>query len=339
MFAALLLMPPTLETKQRDPEVLRVSAHKIAGDAAGGAVLGLGASGSFDASLVTCPTVLYDGKRFLMWYSSLYDSHMGRGGIGMASSQDGIHWKRENNGRPVLTIGAAGAFDDGQVMGPMVLLQNGVYRMWYTGMSKVWHSSGFGFYRIGLATSKDGVHWKRANHAHPVLNVGPMGAKDEVQVATPSILVESGHYRMWYAAWAPLSGHTILTATSHDGVHWTREADGQPVSGLLPGGQYSPAVIRVGTHYLMLYMRAGARKNNGLFAAVSLDGRHWKSSNADSLIQQGDPPAFDSFLAGHPCLLNIGDRLMAWYTGYRKEDGGPYGWKLRIGAAELQVLN
>jgi hypothetical protein len=28
---------------------------------------------------------------------------------------------------------------------------------------------------------------------------------------------------------------------------------------------------------------------------------------------------------------------MAWYTGYRKEDGGYYSWKLRIGSATLAL--
>src|SRR5215475_7408826 len=106
--------------------------RKIKGSEIGGAVLDVGASGAFDSKWATCPSVLFDGKLYRMWYSSFYESDVGEGGIGYATSVDGIHWKRENQGRPVLQIGTPGSFDDGQVMGPQVLFENGIFRMWYT---------------------------------------------------------------------------------------------------------------------------------------------------------------------------------------------------------------
>jgi len=309
---------------------------KIAGAETGGAVLDIGAAGAFDSVWATCPSVLFDGKRYLMWYSSFYDSHMGRGGIGFATSRDGIHWTRENGGNPVLTTGQSGAFDDGQVMGPQVLYDNGRYRMWYTGMKTIWHKSGVGFYRIGLAQSKDGIHWTRVNNGGPVMDVGSRGAYDEVQCATPSIVREKNGLRMWYAAWAPKPGHTLCSARSRDGLNWIREERGKPIRGLLPGGAYGPSVMRVGSGYFLLYMGAseGAR---GLYAATSRDGRNWNVSGRTTLLAPGAPPAFDSSLVGHASLLQVNGRLKSWYTGYRREAGGPYGWKLRIGAAEIDL--
>ena len=319
------------------PSKVRLRVEKLAGEGSGGAVLDLGAKGAFDALWATCPNVRFDGKRYLMWYSSLYDSHMGRGGIGLATSPDGIRWSRANHGDAVLSPGPAGAFDDGQVMGPFVLAENGGYRMWYTGMSRQWHSSGIGFYRIGLATSPDGVHWTRANHGRPVLDVGPAGANDEVQVATPSILREAGGYRMWYAAWSPKTGHTLSSARSRDGVTWNREHGGRALTGLLPGGQYGPTVAQIASGYLLLYVKASGSDARGLFAATSQDGRSWTSLGDAAAIAPGEAPAFDSDLALHACLLKEGDHFRAWYTGYRREPGGPYGWKLRIGAATIFV--
>jgi predicted GH43/DUF377 family glycosyl hydrolase len=313
-----------------------IQTNKLIGTETGGAVLDVGRPGAFDAVWVTCPSVLFDGTRYVMWYSSFYDSHMGKGGIGIAISADGIHWTRSNGGKPVLTIGPRGGFDDGQVMGPQVLLEHGMYRMWYTGMSSHWHSSGIGFYRVGLATSTDGVHWTRANHGRPVLDVGPRGAFDEVQAATPSILHENGEYRMWYAAWSPGTGHTICVARSRDGIYWRREERGQPVTGLSEGGAYGPTVSRVGSEYLMLYMRA-AGNTRGLNAVTSLEGRTWQSLSDEPVVKPGQWPAFDSALAGHASLLETADRTLLWYTGYRREEGGQYGWKLRIGMAELQL--
>ena len=321
------------------PPKISLRVEKIAGQGSGGAVLDLGARNAFDALWATCPSVLFDGKQYLMWYSSLYDSHMGRGGIGLAISPDGIHWTRANHGTPVLSLGSPGAFDEGQVMGPSVRRENGIYRMWYTGMSTQWHGSGIGFYRIGMATSRDGIHWTRANKGRPVLDVGPTGAYDEVQVATPSILREGGKYRMWYAAWAPKSGHTLCSATSRDGVIWNREDGGRPLTGLLAGGQYGPTVARISQGYLLLYVKASGDDARGLFAATSKDGRTWTPVSTTAAISPGEFSAFDSDLALHACLLKAGDHFKAWYTGYRREEGGPFGWKLRIGAATIFVDN
>jgi len=323
------------------PSKVTLRVEKIAGAGSGGAVLDLGAKNAFDALWTACPNVVFDGKRYLMWHSSLYDSHMGKGGIGLATSSDGIHWNRANRGDAVLSPGPPGAFDDGQVMGPFVLHENGAYRMWYTGMSTRWHSSGIGFYRIGLAISHDGIHWTRANYGRPVLDVGPTGANDEVQVTTPSILREGGGYRMWYAAWSPKTGHTLCSARSRDGMMWNREDGGRPLTGLLSGGQYGPTVARISSGYLMLYVKASGSDARGLFAATSKDGRKWTSLSNAAAIAPGEPPAFDSDLALHACLLKIktAGHFKVWYTGYRREEGGPYGWKLRIGAATIFVDN
>jgi predicted GH43/DUF377 family glycosyl hydrolase len=308
--------------------------HKVRGLNTGGAVLGLGQPGQFDDLWATCPSVLYDGTTYRMWYSSLYDSKMGQGGIGLATSSDGTHWKRVNGGRPVLGLGPEGSFDDGQVMGPSVLRDGGRYLMWYTGMNALWGSSGFGFYRIGLATSRDGVHWTRSNGGKPVLDLGPVGSYDEVQVGTPSVLRVGDEYIMWYAAWSPKTQHTICVAKSQDGIHWERQNQGKPVSGLWVSYAYGPAVAKIGSYYLMLYM-SSLHLAPGLYAAWSTDGLQWRGINDGSpILSPGQPGDFDDALAGHACLLHVRNHLKVWYTGYRKEEGGIVGWKLRIGLAE-----
>lgn len=312
---------------------------KVRGPEAGGAVLGLGKPHAFDHIWATCPSVVYDGWTYRMWYSSIYDSKMGRGGIGLATSHDGVHWKRTNSDEPVLSLGPHGAFDDGQVMGPSVLFDGRVYRMWYTGMAAKWGPSGFGYYRIGLATSSDGVHWNRANGGNPVLDLGGAGSFDEVQAATPSVLFEAGEYRMWYAAWSPRTQHTICVARSQDGIHWIRESGGKPVSGLWITYAYGPAVCRVANRYLLLYM-SSPHLPPGLYGAWSKDGLAWRMINGGNpVLRPGATGDFDDSLIGHACLLPTETRLMMWYTGYRKEDGGIDGWKLRIGMAEARNLS
>jgi hypothetical protein len=110
-------------------------------------------------------------------------------------------------------VGTPGSFDDGQVMGPQVLYEKCIYRMWYMGMSVHWHSSHLGYYRIGLATSRDGINWTRENKGAPVFNVGPPCSYDEVQAATPSILRQGSGYRMWYGMGAGLRTHNLHGTT------------------------------------------------------------------------------------------------------------------------------
>jgi hypothetical protein len=314
------------------------AVSKVQGPATGGAVLDVGQAAAFDAVWVTCPSVFYDGKRYRMWYSSVYDSRMGRGGIGLATSPDGIHWTRANNGKPVLTPGLADAFDGGQVMGPEVLFDGEIYRMWYTGMAVQWHSSGLGYYRIGLATSRDGIDWTRANDGRAVLDVGLAGSHDEVQVATPSVVKEFDGYRMWYAAWSPKTEHTVCVARSRDGLRWERENQGRPLVGLSPSYAYGPAVCRIGKQYRLFYM-SHLKQSPGLYGALSRDGVNWSMMNdGRPVLLPGVGPDFDEYLVGHPFLLNGQNRLRVWYTGYRREPVGIHGWKLRIGLAEMPSL-
>jgi hypothetical protein len=313
----------------------RLTLSRVDGSA-DGAVLSLGEAGRFDERWVTCPTVTYDGSTYRMLYSSLYDSKMGRGGIGLATSRDGIHWKRANGGRAVLEVGSPGALDDGQVMGPEVLYDGRVYRMWYTGMARSWHESGLGYYRIFLAESTDGVHWERRNGGNPVLDVGPPGSYDAVQAATPSILKEADGYRMWYAAWSPQHGHTICVARSTDGIHWHRERDGRPIEGLPHAEVFGHAVTWVDDQYLLLYMTLSRDPGGpGLYGAVSSDGRRWRPLNdGEPVLSVGAEDAFDAYHVGHAFAMDTGGLLRLWYTGYQRDAEGVRGLVLRIGLAK-----
>ena len=305
------------------------------GPQAGGAVLDVGAGEAFDASWTSCPSVLFDGRTYRMWYSSFYDSRQGHGGIGLATSHDGLNWTRQNASRPVLELGPAKSLDDGQVMGPEVLFDGHEYRMWYTGMDRQRHASGLGHYRIFLVTSRDGLNWKRQNAGRPVLDLGPAGSADEVQAATPSILKTAAGYRMWYAAWSPRHGHTLCVADSFDGLIWRRANGGQPVAGIT-GEAYGQAVCRWESGYLMLFMTL--RGGPGLYAATSRDGLQWTMLHAGEPVLSPDAESLPGLTRlGHAFLLPRNDRLQAWFTGYYAPTGQSRQLVLRIGLAEIPL--
>jgi beta-xylosidase len=346
LFATCLALPPTSARAEHGPVALR----RVPGSERGGAVHSLGDIDNFDAEWVTCPTILREDGVYRMWYSSLCDAKDGPGGIGLATSRDGIHWQRANGGKPVLTVGPPAALADtpaalnsANIMGPCVLHVGDRYLMWYTGMSTARHSSGFGFYRIFLASSPDGIQWQRENNGQPVLDLGPPSAPDAVQAATPVVLLDPAlsdtdgkTFRMWYAAWSPTHNHTICTATSSDGLHWTRDATGRPITGLNPPTAYGHALSRIGDDYLLLYMSLAQTK--GLYAATSTDGQNWSMLNhGKPILNPGPTASFDSLQPGHPTLLREGNTLKVWYTGYERTTNERLPLRLTIGLAEIRI--
>jgi predicted GH43/DUF377 family glycosyl hydrolase len=150
-------------------------------------VLSLGPGGEWDDSRVYQPSIYFDGSTFHMWYSG-YDSINYR--IGYANSTDGISWiKHPSN--PILNNGSLGTWDESRVFAPSVVYNGSKYVMCYTGLDG-------GTYRIGYATSEDGINWAKSP-ANPVLDVGTSGSWDDTNVHSPTILFNNTRYFMWYS--------------------------------------------------------------------------------------------------------------------------------------------
>ena len=295
-------VPAELSTRRPATEtIFRLeSSERIPGIERDQAVLTVGQKGQFDSAWLGTPDVHFDGQLYRMWYSASNVLPMYTGepaSIGLATSGDGIHWHRANGGNPVLGPGPPGSFDEAQALGPCVLYDGQLWRMWYCGLMKPgddpkpenwagkipkgWEVR----LRIGLATSTDGVDWRRASGGRPVLDLGPVGSTGDLQAMHPAVLREEDGYRMWYASNSIKLPHTLAMATSPDGVQWTKYRDGAPLEGL---GHYitGPAVYRRGKEYLMLYSREDLEANVWVIdAAVSADGFHWK------VLNQGKPVA------------------------------------------------
>lgn len=103
-------------------------------------------------SILTAPCVLKVKKNFYMWYVSgikwkhkdypLYD-------IKFAKSKNGIDWEQTCQSCLKLKNG------ERALARPYVLFQNNKFHMWYSYEKKV------GSYKIGYASSKNGINWKR----------------------------------------------------------------------------------------------------------------------------------------------------------------------------------
>jgi len=219
-------------------------------------VLGLGAPGAFDDTDVWMPWVLQEADTLKMWYMG----NLGTGGIGYITSTDPAAWTRQRT-TPVLTGGGSGAWDN-FIFGPVVLHNDSLYQMWYSGRSQN------NLWQTGYATSPDGVNWTKDTLNNPVLAVSA-GEWDATAASVGSVIFEAGLYHMWYDGTIgdPFSGVEIGYATSPDGVTWTKDTLNNPImTGGAPGSwdddnNSFPRVIKDGSRYRMWYTGRGSGSN------------------------------------------------------------------------------
>ena len=150
---------------------------------------------------------------------------------------------------PKITIVIAPAGDSqsaphgkGNVYAPDILVDNGLYRMWFGGQGKDGHD------RIQLAESPDGRSWhergivfedRAANH-----------------VNDPSVVKRGDSYFRYYTRAATDIRDDIALATSNDGIHWTKQGVVLQPS---PSGNWDsllvgrPSVLVEGDRFRMWY--------------------------------------------------------------------------------------
>ena len=272
-------------------------------------VLGPGPPGAWDDWYLIEPTVLFNGTEYQMWYSGRSNNLR----IGYATSIPGttgsIEWVKYP-GNPVLDVGGSGIWDDYHVAQATVLFDGTEYRMWYSG------NDGLN-YRIGLATSADGLTWVKY-HANPVLDIGERGTWEDANVYKPIVLFNGTEYQMWYTGYDGTSWR-IGYATSFDGIVWQKyhanPVLGPGASGTWDGdGVAHPAVLFDGTEYQMWYTGYDGT-NDRIGYATSFDGIVWQKYTQNPVLNLGASGTWDDYFVLQPNVLFDGMEYQMWYTG------------------------
>ena len=251
------------------PTLLGFALLKVADASDGTLRVLLSGEGEYEAAPhgegnIYAPCVLIDQGKWKMWYGG--QGKDGHDRISYAESVDGSKWTRQG---VVLEDKTANHIND-----PAVIRVGDKYFMYFTRAEK------FVIDRIHVATSTDGVTWKRRGMA---LDAGPEGSWDTVSVGRPAVIYEDGIFKMWYdgrkdfqpsspvegAPVSPNSHRYVGYATSNDGLRWQRHGE-NPVFGNDAG---AIDLKRVGNHYLLLYESQG-----GTRFARSGDGLQWKDA-------------------------------------------------------------
>ncbi len=202
--------------------------------AAGGIALSFIPAG-WDRNGIEMANVIQEETCFRMFYASYDDQNVFS--IGTAVSEDGHTWTREGSG-PILTPTLpweqpfqVGDSYFGGVLEPSVLLEDGVYRMWYTGWGE--HEGQWGHF-IGYAESIDALEWEK--ESEPVFLPEADGWDDAVVTQAHVIADPAGGYHLFYMGQSAADrafctqnecaanyavGH-IGHAYSEDGFTWIR---------------------------------------------------------------------------------------------------------------------
>jgi predicted GH43/DUF377 family glycosyl hydrolase len=179
-------------------------------------VLSVGPSGSWYEGGVSQPYVRFDGTTYQMWFGGWDASDITS--IGYATSTDLLTWNVHAD--PVLVVGT-GTWDSQHVEGPSVFFDGNTYHMWYTGRNI--HS--WWTWRIGYASSQDGINWLKDTINNPVLTPST-GRWDSQFVGYPRVILDSADlkFKMWYVGGAAdWDGHIGYATSPVTGIKFLKE--------------------------------------------------------------------------------------------------------------------
>ena len=201
-----------------------------------------------------------------------------------------------------LVIPTSPGFDSLQAGYPSVLLENGIYKMWYFGCDPSY------FCQIGYATSADGRHWSKLG-----VVLSPSLPEEGSISAYPEVRNVAGQYRMWYNGFDGVH-YRILAADSPNGVDWTKRgvvldvgAPGEPDQ----NGVGLARVVYDQTGYRMWY--TALTVPSSIMLATSPDGLTWTRQGV--VLTVGAPGELDSFGVQGSAVVEVGGVLEMIYTG------------------------
>ncbi len=149
-------------------------------------VVETGPRGSWDERGIADPYVIRVGEWLYLFY--LGEDRARRQRLGIARSPDGVAWEKLRS-NPILELGQADTFDEAGLGEPAVFASHGRYWMLYTGRDRK------EFRRIGVASSLDGVHWKRVEGV-PAFS-GDQAWNSKV-ICDPTVEMGSSGIRVWF---------------------------------------------------------------------------------------------------------------------------------------------
>jgi len=285
-------------------------------------------------SLVGDPSVMHDGDIYRMFYNC-YDPKRKGGAVCEATSTDGIDWNNVSTdlqppGRVIMT--RPGQWDDTHET-PLAIKYRGEYLLYFSG----YRNKG-GFFKsfpayMGLAVSRDGVHFERVGD-EPIMK-GTPGGFDSDAVFSPSIVEYDGQLVMLYTGYCfdtckRQPGVYLMAATSTDGRNWVKRE--QPVLSKADFPQTKDGAAEAdivkgpdGDYYLFMSLLFAKGQEIGVARAKSPYGP-WQI--APEPIVRATPGRFDDKGPIAPSVIIENGKVRMWFHGFSKRN------TIEIGYAE-----
>jgi len=196
-----------------------------------------------------------------------------------------LEWVRQSES-PVLDTGGPSPYESYHVLNPSVLIQDGIYKMWYSG----YRASPSPRLGICYATSTDkGLTWTKHGTVLEVTEEWERGdlPPESWQVAYPSVIYDKDMemYQMWYYS----TGGSLGYATSTDGINW-----GNKTQQLGLGYYGDPEVVKGPSDYKLYYNKPGI----DIYVMESNDGGvsdPWEVANQDNpVLELGNAGEWDN---------------------------------------------
>jgi len=186
----------------------------------------------------TFMSVFKDGSTYHGYY--VYHDASDYNQIGHATSSDGKSWTKDTGNNPMLTKGAASAWDEDGVSVPMVWKEGSTWYMIYRGKNS---SSE---YQAGLATASDPAGTWTKDGTNPVLDKGGAGDWDESGVEIWGIIKVGTTYYAYYSTVVPPRKVGVATCTSL--TSWTKDSNNP----IFTDERFTPGVFKNGSYYYLL---------------------------------------------------------------------------------------
>lgn len=222
-------------------------------------VMPLGKLGTFDEHSVYPTSVIKHGSDVLLYYAGWYrtKSVPFNTSIGLAKSKDnGVTFERIGDG-PILSADVNEPF---VISGPKIRIFDNKWYLYYIAGTEWIDNPGSPeiVYKIKMATSDDGLIWKRHNK-----NIIPNILEENECQAGPDIFFYEGKYHMYFVYRYSLDfrnnrdrGYRIGYATSDDLFNWTRDDESAGIEYSDEGWDsqmaHYPHIFELdGTHYML----------------------------------------------------------------------------------------
>ena len=245
-------------------------------------------------------------------------------GIGIASSQDLLHWTKAGEVEPVQAVEADG------IAAPGARVIDGKIHLFYQTYGKGKLDS------ICHATSTDGIHFDR-DPSNPIFRPTKMPWSVGRAIDAEVFVHDGSVAWLFFATRDPEMKVQMIGMASAPLSHlgrgaWHDISTAAPtLKPELPWEQdciEAPTVLKHGGLYYLFYAGAYNNKPQQIGVATSKDGKAWKRMSDRPLLSNGKPGTWNASESGHPGVFTDSDGKT--YLFFQGDDDNGHTWGISM---------